>query len=384
MKEILTLIFKKLTPADFFNINKPRGTEKGGGGQSYIDVSTKDVPLDVWKTFFDQYQHKNAPSGPLWNVEIKSIGNLGSQNVAIGLRRRASVNIRSQKLFSQQSNRIYAWHPDYSNFPRPPLDMSSAEDPRVIRLSANLTVFLVKTVDYEHWAGWLTTEEINRCVALNPRFEAILSNVAGCLVFNKTLKLDETNQNQPFVFSEVPAPVVSPESIPVSDTKESVTTKGLKPNSKRKVYNSKAGKSESNIIKVLFSEDISSDEVKKKREFVELYRRNRKAVRKLKKLYRFCQITGGKFVFEKADGEPYLEVHHLVPLGDGGADNPSNLIVVSAHIHRMLHYSEIQGIELSMIKDDKLDFTINGKKYTVTWLPEHAHLVRGKNKDTNS
>jgi 5-methylcytosine-specific restriction protein A len=115
--------------------------------------------------------------------------------------------------------------------------------------------------------------------------------------------------------------------------------------------------------------------VKKTQRFVEIFERNRKAVRDLKKLYKTCQITGNEFAFCKTNGELYLEVHHLVPLGEGGSDNPTNLVVVSAHIHRMLHYAVVEGMDLAKIVDGKLDFTINDKIFTITWSPEHARVI---------
>ena len=59
----------------------------------------------------------------------------------------------------------------------------------------------------------------------------------------------------------------------------------------------------------------------------------------------------------------------------GGSDDPANLVVISAHIHRMLHYAVVEGIDLSKIDDDKLDFTINGETFTMTWRPEHAKVI---------
>ena len=132
--------------------------------------------------------------------------------------------------------------------------------------------------------------------------------------------------------------------------------------------------SEEDIVADLFRYDLSK-KLKKTPKVIKTFERNRKAVREMKRLYKTCQITGDDFVFSKVDGEPYLEVHHLVPLGEGGSDDPTNLVVISAHIHRMLHYAEVEGIDLSKIVEGKLDFTINGKAFTITWLPDHAKVI---------
>lgn len=364
MVKLKELIFRQITPADFFNINKLPGAEDGGGGQSYIDVPIRNVDLKTWHTFFSNIEPEKTKSGPVWTVDINSLGGLGRQRVAIGQRRDASVNIRSQKLHSRSSNRVLAWHPDYGNFPRAPADMSSAEDQRVIDLVAGVKIFLLKTDHDEYWAGWLQTEEIQHLVAEDPRFEAMLTEPAGHLSFDPTVEIETNNLERPFR-GEIKGTLDVEDEIPVE-----------KARSREKVsYEAKDARTEEEIAAELFQGDGLTEGVKKTQRTIEIFERNRKAVKELKNLYQTCQITGDTFVFPKANGEPYLEVHHLVPLGDGGADVPANLVVISAHIHRMLHYAVVEGIDLSNIKDDTLDFTINGKIFTIKWRPEHAKVV---------
>lgn len=67
--------------------------------------------------------------------------------------------------------------------------------------------------------------------------------------------------------------------------------------------------------------------------------RNRRLVRELKALYRGTQIAGDVL----PAGLPtdrlveVLEVHHIVPLGKGGEDSRSNMIVVSPTLHALIH-----------------------------------------------
>jgi predicted restriction endonuclease len=51
-----------------------------------------------------------------------------------------------------------------------------------------------------------------------------------------------------------------------------------------------------------------------------------------------CLITDCGNRFKKPNGKPYIEVHHIVPLCDGGEDAISNLSVLCAHHHRMAHF----------------------------------------------
>src|SRR5205823_417253 len=48
-----------------------------------------------------------------------------------------------------------------------------------------------------------------------------------------------------------------------------------------------------------------------------------------------CEVPGCQhFVFSCADGRMYSEVHHIVPLGEGGEDTPTNVACVCPAHHR--------------------------------------------------
>ena len=136
-------------------------------------------------------------------------------------------------------------------------------------------------------------------------------------------------------------------------------------------------KTDEQVIDDLFSDDVSPETTPEKRQIVRsVLRRNEKAVASLKSLYRGeCQLTGNKYAFKKVDGRLYCEAHHLIPLGEGGADSPNNLIIVSPLIHRMFHYAEVSGLDLARIVDNRLEIKINGESFTITWHPKHAEFV---------
>ena len=68
MKETANqIVFRRLTDAEFFNINKPKGTEVRGGGQSYIDLPTSSVKPADRDTFFKGVKKRLTKSGPVWN-----------------------------------------------------------------------------------------------------------------------------------------------------------------------------------------------------------------------------------------------------------------------------------------------------------------------------
>lgn len=52
-----------------------------------------------------------------------------------------------------------------------------------------------------------------------------------------------------------------------------------------------------------------------------------------------CEICLGVAPFTKAsDGKPYLEVHHKLPLANGGEDSVENAIATCPNCHRQAHY----------------------------------------------
>jgi 5-methylcytosine-specific restriction enzyme A len=52
-----------------------------------------------------------------------------------------------------------------------------------------------------------------------------------------------------------------------------------------------------------------------------------------------CAACDKPAPFQKADGLPYLEIHHVKQLAAGGSDTPENAIAVCPNCHRALHYS---------------------------------------------
>ena len=51
-----------------------------------------------------------------------------------------------------------------------------------------------------------------------------------------------------------------------------------------------------------------------------------------------CELCNSPAPFFKPDGVPYLEVHHVLPLSEGGSDRTSNTIAVCPNCHMQFHY----------------------------------------------
>jgi 5-methylcytosine-specific restriction protein A len=53
-----------------------------------------------------------------------------------------------------------------------------------------------------------------------------------------------------------------------------------------------------------------------------------------------CEVCEQPAPFERDDGSPYLEVHHVRPLAEGGPDTVDNAVAACPNCHRRLHYAE--------------------------------------------
>lgn len=51
-----------------------------------------------------------------------------------------------------------------------------------------------------------------------------------------------------------------------------------------------------------------------------------------------CECCHRPAPFTLADGTPYLEVHHVVPLAAGGEDTPANVAAICPNCHKEAHY----------------------------------------------
>ena len=396
---ISAIVFRYLTDADFFNINKPTGTEAGGGGQSYIDFPTSVFTIEEWNHFFDgvrDLSQSTGTVGPVWSFPIYSIGLPRDQKrqLKIYQRRPHSVSIASQKIHSQRSNRIRAWHPTFG-FPKPN-DPSNRH-----QLPTGLAVYLVKTNAAEVWAGWFMRGNAHLLPSNDQVVLDYLSPIfldqkdqgdAGVLYCgNDTLILNENDPRGALCRSTALKPLmvapskIEDQQIPVPKIpKTAKKKKGKKTSPGKHKSFSQVKRSEEQIIESLFSEDSDfSDSTDKTivKENTKIRKRNRRAIVDLKALYQHsCQISGKKYLFKKKDGTYYTEAHHLVPLGEGGADNPLNIVILSPLLHRMLHYADVKNLDLSKITlnpDGKasLDITINKKKYTISWKRKHYEMI---------
>jgi 5-methylcytosine-specific restriction protein A len=56
-----------------------------------------------------------------------------------------------------------------------------------------------------------------------------------------------------------------------------------------------------------------------------------------------CENCGQPAPFAQLDGSPFLEVHHVKPLAQGGSDTVTNAVAVCPNCHRRFHYGADAG-----------------------------------------
>ena len=167
-KRVDSLVFRRMTYADFRHINKVGGEEQGGGGQSYIDFPVKEISLLQWYDFLGTPTSYGAGNRPVWNFRINSLGAESSQELKIYQRRDASVSIASQKIHSREANRVHAWHPQ-NGFPE---DYDADNQ--------NLIVYILKTTNKDFWAGWFLEDEAPAEWYINSQLLQMFSEYKEC------------------------------------------------------------------------------------------------------------------------------------------------------------------------------------------------------------
>lgn len=357
MPRAMKIVFKELTPSDFYWINQPG--LGGGGGQSYIDFDTSDISLQDWQGFFNGAEEGAGASGPYWTFSVHNLGaNTTQTDVKLGQRRATSFSIRSQKLpeHSAGGRRLHAWSPHYTDFPALPLQVDSALQVP-FALIANLRVFLVRDDEGGYWAGWTRLLPPN---VKDDRLRRIFDEKSGIINVAGDYEIDDASAHWPFRSlkisqGEAPAQDYAAKEVAVA-AEDEVADLDWDPR-----------------------DELDAPEAGISYTVQKIRKRNQQAANAVRKLYTECQISGPAFVFLTSKGAPYLEVHHLVPLGKGGADSPHNMVVVSAHVHKMLHHAVVSQIDLTKANNNQLEISINGQPATITWHPQHAELVLAHN-----
>ena len=68
----------------------------------------------------------------------------------------------------------------------------------------------------------------------------------------------------------------------------------------------------------------------------------------------YCQLCNVPAPFKDPDGSPYLEVHHTVPLREGGTSTPENLVALCPNCNAKMNISpspeDIENLKILLDK----------------------------------
>jgi len=62
-----------------------------------------------------------------------------------------------------------------------------------------------------------------------------------------------------------------------------------------------------------------------------------------------CELCGSSAPFQGSDGDPYLEVHHVVTLANGGPDTLCNAVGLCPNCHRKLHLASDRAAQVEVL-----------------------------------
>jgi 5-methylcytosine-specific restriction endonuclease McrA len=74
-----------------------------------------------------------------------------------------------------------------------------------------------------------------------------------------------------------------------------------------------------------------------------------------------CELCNEPAPFNRPDGTPFLEVHHIIPLADGGPDTVENAAAICPNCHRACHH----GTD-AIAHQDTLQTTVSNKSVQAT------------------
>jgi 5-methylcytosine-specific restriction protein A len=61
-----------------------------------------------------------------------------------------------------------------------------------------------------------------------------------------------------------------------------------------------------------------------------------------------CQLCNRPAPFKDRDGDPFLEIHHIVPLAEGGQDSIENVVALCPNCHRRMHVLNLPADEVRL------------------------------------
>ncbi|SON51670.1 HNH endonuclease signature motif containing protein [Vibrio tapetis] len=92
-----------------------------------------------------------------------------------------------------------------------------------------------------------------------------------------------------------------------------------------------------------------------------------------------CEYCDNPAPFETEEDRPFLEVHHIVPLVDGGANTVENCADICPNCHRMLHFGRGREDKANWLLTNKENHKVYNKVSTLNTSNYFACRTRSVN-----
>lgn len=176
-KVIDAILFKKINNGDLWNIDRPRGSVAGGGGQTYINTAINADDLDVFMSGAISAIPKASHiySKKTYIINAKSIydSNQSGEITFDPRSGRADYAIVRQAL---HQNRHPAWLNAYTGFP---VINSGATSAATVTTASDLKIFILRTTTNEYYAGYVNSATRPIDWPNLPEIERIFSEDSG-------------------------------------------------------------------------------------------------------------------------------------------------------------------------------------------------------------
>jgi DNA polymerase III delta prime subunit len=199
MKEIKSILYRKLTAGDFYNIER-QNDPVGGGGQRYFDIPLGNMADGVRSVVqflrdaerVEDIDPADVETWPELTIEVRKIGEPGTKETLQFKPRRGGndrYRIANQNRFSDEGGRHPAWRAE-NGFPQSDGDLQNAVDTagKFPDIDDGLyKIYVVKTLDNEYYAGFV--ESTNMPPGWPEGFgldEMFGNNASGIITFDTT------------------------------------------------------------------------------------------------------------------------------------------------------------------------------------------------------
>lgn len=158
--KIDSILVRQLTRSDFWNIEKPRGSNTGGGGQTYIDLPLGNIPNEALAEFL------SVPTSVIDNKQNATINAIpiGTGNPSdLIFTSRGAANASRYRIINQNKNSVSSerhdgWK-DLNGFPSLPAGIPDAASINAA-LYENIKLLVIKADDGRYFAGYTNSATI--------------------------------------------------------------------------------------------------------------------------------------------------------------------------------------------------------------------------------